>query len=99
MNIHHSSPEGSPLNDQYFFSVLAPFGRSALRRMERGEQLLFESYQPLDLMSCLNIVSCPAYVTNPQGKGHASTRTMENRESCWHSECCHCKVLVIGRCE
>lgn len=68
------SPEGPSQSDRSFSPIPAPFWRTALWGMERGgEQLAFESYQPLHLMSCLNIVSCPAYVTSPQGKGHAST--------------------------
>lgn len=93
------SPVGSPLNDLSFLSWLL-FEKlpSEGWRGER-EQLTLESYQPLHLMSCLNIISCPAYVTSPQGKGHASACTIENRECCWHSEYCHCELLVIGRCE
>lgn len=72
------------------------------REREEREQHTFESYQPLDLMSYLNIISCPPYITSPQGKGHACTCAMENRQSCWHLakvERCRCTLLIIGRCE
>lgn len=42
-------------------------------------------------MSYLNIISCPPYITSPQGKGPACTCAIENRECCWH-------LANVGRC-
>lgn len=96
-------PKQRVLSEWPISSVLAPFWRSALWGMERGgSNIIFQSHRPLDLMSYLNIIFCPLYITSPQGKGHAFTCAMENRECCWHLanvECWCCKVLITGRCE
>lgn len=102
MNIHLPI-SGRVFSDWSIVSLLPlAFWRSALRGMERRGQHTFDSYQPLDMMSYLTIISCPTYITSPPGKGRASTCGVENREPCWHLanvECCPCKVSIIRRCE
>jgi hypothetical protein len=65
-------------------SLLAPFRRSALGGGVAGDQHTSQSYQPLDLVTHPNIISCTAYITSPQGTDHAFT--------------CTNLLLTLGKC-